>query len=80
MKMRHDSLERKAYSYARSEIYGGSWVVMFRYKPDPKTVEFYGSKINQIGRAVVTDFYGKDLRVKHSDFPLRHPGARLGEP
>ncbi len=39
LKMRHDSLERRAYSYERNnEFYGGSWVIMFRYKPHPDAV------------------------------------------
>ncbi len=80
LKTRHNSLERKAYSYYRSELYGGSWVVVFRYKPRPRVVEFYGDKLNYIGRAVIMDFYGKDLRVQHSDYPLRMPEAKIINP
>lgn len=80
MKMRHDSLERKVYSYYRSEMYGGSWVVMFRYTPRPKTVEFYGEALNNIGRAVVMDFFGKRLRVQHSDYSLKMPEAKIINP
>ena len=80
MKMRHDSLERKAYSYYRSELYGGSWVVMFRYKPHPDIVKFYGDRLNYSGRAVVMDSFGKRLRVQHSDYPLRMPEAKIITP
>jgi len=80
LKMRHDSLERKAYSYYRSELYGGSWVVMFRYKPHPDVVKFYGNKLDYTGRAVVMDFFGKRLRVQHSDYPLRMPEAKIISP
>ena len=81
LKMRHDSLQRKAYSYERdNELYGGSWVVMFRYTPRPKTVEFYGEVLNHIGRAVVMDFFGKRLRVQHSDYPLKMPEAKVINP
>ena len=77
MKMRHDTLERKAYSYYRSELYGGSWVVMFRYKPRPDIVKFLGDRFNNTGRAVVMDFEGKDLRIRHTDFPLETPEAKI---
>jgi hypothetical protein len=80
MKMRHDSLERKAYSYYRSELYGGSWVVMFRYKPHPDVVKFYGKHFDYTGRAVVMDFFGKDVIVMHSDYPLRMPEAKIINP
>ncbi len=80
MKMRHDSLERKAYSYYRSELYGGSWVVMFCYKPHPDIVKFYGNRLDYTGRAVIMDFFGKRLRVQHSDYPLRMPEAKIINP
>lgn len=80
MKMRRDSLERKAYSYYRSDLYGGNWVVMFRYKPKYRVVEFYGDKLNYIGRAVIMDFFGKRLKVQHSDYPLKIPGAKIINP
>jgi hypothetical protein len=81
MKMRHDSLERRAYSYERdNEFYGGSWVIMFRYKPHPDVVKFYGDRLNYSGRAVVMDFYGKRLRVQHSDYPLTMPDAKIINP
>jgi hypothetical protein len=74
MKMRRDSLERKAYSYERdNELYGGRWIVMFRYRPHPDVVKFYGDGFNYTGRAVIMDFYGKRLSVQHSDYPLRSP-------
>ncbi|HVE59315.1 MAG TPA: hypothetical protein VNB22_20995 [Pyrinomonadaceae bacterium] len=72
MKMRRDSLERIAYSYERdNELYGGRWIVMFRYKPHPEVVRFYGDSFDHIGRAVIIDFYGKRLRVQHSDYLLK---------
>lgn len=80
LKMRYDSLERKAYSYYRSDMYGGSWVVMFRYWPRPDIVRFYGDRLNHTGRAVTMDFYGKRLRVQHSDYPLNMPEAKIINP
>jgi hypothetical protein len=76
MKMRRDSLERKAYSYYRD----GLWVVMFRYKPHSDVVKFYGDRLDYIGRAVMMDLNGKDLRIKHSDYPLRIPEAIIINP
>lgn len=80
LKMRHDSLERKAFSYRRSEIYDGSWMVMFRYKPNPDIVKFYGDRLNYSGRAVTMDYYGNRLRVQHSDYPLETPEAKIINP
>ncbi|MEZ5345839.1 MAG: hypothetical protein R2681_09825 [Pyrinomonadaceae bacterium] len=76
LRMRHDSLERKAYSYYRSNIYGGSWVVMFRYKPHPDVVEFYGDRLNDSGRAVIMDFFGNGIMVQHADYPLETPESK----
>lgn len=81
MKMRRDSLERKAYSYERdNEFYGGSWVIMFRYKPHPDVVKFYGERLKYTGRAVVMDFFGKHVRIQHSDYPLTMPDAKIINP
>lgn len=75
MQMRHDSLERKAYSYERSTGYGGSWVIMFKFKPQPDVLEFSGDSLNHSGRAVVMDFYGGELRILHSNQPIGMPEA-----
>lgn len=78
MKMRYDSLERAAYSYERdNELYGGSWVVMFRYRPHPDVKTFQGERFGKVGRAVVMNFYGKYIVVRHTDFPLESPNARV---
>lgn len=76
MKMRHDSLERRAATILRStEFFGGSWVVMFRHK-GPDSVEYYSDDLaNTWGRAVVMDFNGKNIRIMHSMQPMKQPGA-----
>ncbi len=79
LKMRHDSLERKAYSYERSQGYGGSWTIMFKFKPHPDVVESWGEGFNHIGRAVVMDFYGGELRILHSNQPIGIPEAIIIE-
>lgn len=78
MEMRHDSLERKAYSYERSEIYGGSWLIMFRLKPLPEIVEHLGKEgfDEWGGRAVVMNYYGQKIKIQHSNYPLNMPGAK----
>jgi hypothetical protein len=76
MKMRHDTLERKAYSYERSDLSGGSRVIMFRFKPKPEIVEHYSQEgSNAIGCAVVMDYRGKRVRIQHSPCPLSMPEA-----
>ncbi len=81
MKMRYDSLERKAYSYERdNEFFGGSWVIMFRFKPHPDVVKFYGEGPKYTGRAVVMDFFGKRVRIQHSNYPLTMPDAKIINP
>lgn len=78
MKMRRDTLERKAYSYRRSEIYGGSWVIMFRIKPHPELVAHYGKeRFEKSGRAVVMDYNGRRVRIQHSPYPLNMPDAKI---
>ena len=75
MKRRHDSLERRAYSYYQSEGSNKNWQILFRYKPKPEIVEYYGERLKTLARAVVMDQYGKDLRIMHSDQPLNLPQA-----
>lgn len=77
LKMRHDSLERQAYSYNITDTWGGSWEIMFRYKQHPKVTELYGDSIDNLGRAVVMNFYGKNLRLLHTDQPLKMPEAKI---
>lgn len=80
LKMRHNSLERKAFSYYQSELYGGSWVVMFRIKRHSENKNLYDKKMNNIGRAVTMDFYGRDLFIQHSPYPLISPKAVIINP
>lgn len=78
MQMRHDSLERQAVTVTRDiEFWGGSWIVMFRMRnlrgsPDQDT-----DLAKAWGRAVVMDFYGKNIRIQHSPYPMMRPGARI---
>jgi hypothetical protein len=74
LKMRHNSLERKSYSIERAnESWGGSWIVVFRYKSRCNSADFYNGESNEWGRAVIMDIFGRRLRVKHTDYPLSSP-------
>lgn len=78
LKARHDSLEPRAVTVLRdADSWDGSWIIMFRVKgqnsaryPLPKTS----------GRAVVMDLYGRDIRIQHSNYPMKMPGARVISP
>jgi hypothetical protein len=73
MRMRHDSLERRAHGFMRSGRFGGGWTVTFRYRTKPDVIRFYGDRLSTIGRAVTMDDYGKRMRVEHQDFALDFP-------
>ena len=81
MQSRHDSLVRHALTVTRDEeFWDGSWIVMFRNNnlhgaPDSKT-----NLAKAWGRAVVMDFYGKNIRIQHSAYPMMRPGARIIAP
>lgn len=79
MKMRHNSLERKAYSYERNpDFLGGSWLIMFRFNPHhPISVKFLSDRLDKDGRAVVMDLNGKRIQIQHSDYPLKSPNATI---
>ena len=71
-------LERQAHSYERNpEFLGGSWMIMFRYRPNPNIIKFYGDELDNLGRAVVMDLEGKQIRIQHSDYPLMSPRATI---
>jgi hypothetical protein len=81
MSLRHDSLERQATTVVRDEAFwGGSWMVMFRMK-GPNADYFYGKELEKTsGRAVVMNFYGKNIRIQHSPYSMMPPGARVISP
>ncbi len=65
LKQRHNTLERKAYGYARGTRWNKSgWTVVFRHiesdYADPKN-----------GRGVTMDAYGRNMRVEHVDALLK---------
>ena len=65
LKLRHDSLERKAYGIFYSGRSGGKgWTVVFRHK------ERYGNHYDKTGRAVTMDGNFENLRVEHKSFFL----------
>ncbi len=78
MKMRHDSLERRAATVLRdTEFFGGSLIVMFRGKGPVFAANYSDDLANTWGRAVVMDFNGKHARIMHSPHPMKLPGGRV---
>lgn len=78
MSLRRDSLERRAASVVRDEeFWGGSWMVMFRMKGQGAETYYGQEMLKTLGRAVVMDFYGKNIRIRHSPYTLTPPGAKL---
>lgn len=76
LELRHNTLERRAYGVRdggkgkdRVDMVDG-WTVIFRYNPKPDTVQFYGDRLDKIGRVVTMDAYGNHLRMQHPDYPL----------
>ncbi len=74
--MRRNTLERWAYGVHdggkgkdRVDAVDG-WTVIFRYNPNPDTVQFYGDRLDKIGRVVTMDAYGNHLKMQHPDYPL----------
>ena len=69
---RHDTLERKAYGVVRGRKGGApGWTVVFRYR-HPST-----SQMSRNGRAVTMNLDGRDIRVEHVDFILKHVERKL---
>ena len=77
MKIRRNTLERKAYSYERSEIFGSGWVIMFRTKYNPIIAGYYGTGFEKWGRAVAMDSYGKRMRIQGSHYQLITPETKI---
>lgn len=73
MRMRHASLERKAFGYVARP---GGWLVVFRYKYKAERAEFmrdYEERLKRLGRTVSMDAYGGGPEVEHQDFILDFP-------
>jgi hypothetical protein len=65
LKMRHDTLERKAFGISRGRKGGQpGWTVVFRYR-NPSHGE-----MNKTARAITMNRDGSDMRVEHIDFIL----------
>ncbi|MBX3242907.1 MAG: hypothetical protein KF685_00375 [Acidobacteria bacterium] len=81
MRLRRDSLQRRAFSFSQDhEFFGGSWVVMFAFKPHQNVVRRSDDGFDNFGRAVVMDFYGRNIRILHSPYSLRSPNAKIMRP
>jgi hypothetical protein len=81
LKMRHNTLERKAYSYIKyPDFYGGSWLIIFRFKLRPENANYYSEGEYHYGRAVIMDFNGKDVGIQHPQYLLERPDAKIINP
>lgn len=71
LRLRHDTLERKAYGLRRMGRMGGpGWVIVFRHRGgDDSSVK--------TGRAVTMDKNFQNLRVEHKDFFLAGVDRKL---
>lgn len=82
MKMRHDSLQRKAYSYVQGNGQGRAWTIVFKCKykkEDAEIIPDYETRLRTVGRAVTMDAYGKKIRMEHQDIKLEFSGlVKLG--
>ena len=72
LKMRHDSLEQKAFGISPHRKSGSpGWTVVFRYKHRSD------SQTRKNGRAVTMNLDGSDARVEHVDFILARVDKKL---
>jgi hypothetical protein len=58
LKQRYNTLERKAFAYAKHGRGEPGWTIVFRFKGPPKS---------PYGRAVSMNLYGSELSVVHQD-------------
>lgn len=67
LKVRRDTLERKAYGIVRGRKGGAAgWTVVFRYKHPSSR------QMRRNGRAVTMNLDGSEMRVEHVDFILKY--------
>lgn len=72
LRMRHDTLERKAYGLSRGRKGGSSgWTVVFQYRHQPHRQK------GENGRAVTMNPDGGEMRVEHVDYILGKVERRL---
>lgn len=75
--MRHNSLERSAYGYWESSLYGGGWEIAFRYVRDESAVAFYGDRLDTVAGCVWMNFDGSEIQMRHSDCFPTVPGFQM---
>lgn len=71
LKMRRNTLERKAYGILRGRIGSPGWTVVFKYKGGSERQN------ERNGRAVTMGLDGSDARVEHKDFILAKTEKKL---
>ncbi len=72
LKMRHDTLERKAFGISRdNKGNSAGWTVVFKYK------NLSDDQTPKNGRAVTMNLDGSKARVEHKDFILAYVDKKL---
>jgi hypothetical protein len=82
MKLRHDSLERKAYGVMKESGKNGAWIIIFRYNKAGNTelrrmFPDFNEHMEKWGRAVTVDVDGRHTRVQHQDFSLQFEKLKI---
>jgi hypothetical protein len=74
LKLRHNTLEPKAYGIIQGGKSGDGWYVIFRYnrknREYKRLIPDYEQRTERWGRAVVMDRFGEKLKVEHQDIGL----------
>jgi hypothetical protein len=80
MKLRRNSLERKAYGVMKEKGKNGSWIVVFRYNKDHEEyrhhIPDWEQAVETRGRAVSMDVYGRDIQMEYQNFILSFAGLK----
>lgn len=74
MRNRRNSLERAAYGYWESSLYGGGWEIAFRYVRNERAVAFYGDRLDTVARCVWMNYESSEINVRHTDCLPGVPG------
>ena len=80
MKLRRNSLERKAYGVTKEQGRNGYWIVVFRYNKENEEYRRYipdwERAVETRGRAVSMNVYGRDIEMEHQNFNLSFAGLK----
>jgi hypothetical protein len=74
LKLRFNSLERKAYGIGKVDLRENSWTIVFRYnaKNNRNGRTDYDQYVKTVGRALTMKADGSDIRMTHQDYYLKN--------